>query len=190
MNLLPNELISFIFELIKLTDKRNFSRTCKKYNEINEKTMSCSLVNDDPIMKDVEINCYCVERFTLELYYDGYCHLISDSYINKNNKIIVKTLAMYGNIELLEIAKNNGCYIPGDSYVPTNNDIWERVAKNGNLEVLKWAHKNNVVMNWKICAFAAEHGHIDIVKWAIINGYIYDWKTPNTIRNFKMVKGN
>jgi len=47
-------------------------------------------------------------------------------------------------------------------------------AKNGHLEVLKWARENGCEWDSSTCAWAAEHGHLEVLKWARENGCPWD----------------
>jgi hypothetical protein len=156
----PNEIILLIFDnIIAITDKRQFLRTCKMYNNITKKSFKQH--EDNFTIKYFEkINNYCVEKFTLELCHDGYCNMIPLSYINPNNTILVRTLVFFNCIDLLQIAKNNGCKL---------DFICDLAAEMGQLEVLKWGKENGYHLGSMICIFASKNGHLDILKWAINN---------------------
>ena len=47
-------------------------------------------------------------------------------------------------------------------------------AKNGHLEVLKWARDNGCPWNKYTCVFAAQNGHLEILRWAHNNGCPWD----------------
>ena len=50
------------------------------------------------------------------------------------------------------------------------NHICETAAKEGYLEILKWARANGCYWDIHTCALAAKNGHIEILKWARANG--------------------
>ncbi len=130
MESLPYELILTIFSYIqKITDKRQYLKTCKTYNNITKNVIK-KFELEFNIKNFKKIIGYCVEKFTLELCHDSYFNLIPMSYINPNNKILAKALAMYNNTELLDIAYNNNCMLP--------NKICNWAAKAGNEKVVKW----------------------------------------------------
>ncbi len=153
MNLLPDELVIEIFNQIqKITDKRNFLRTCKKYNKITSESMS------NYVFRATLFNCphyYCVDKYTLELCHDGYFNLIPEHYINKNNKMLIPCLAYYNNIELLELAISKGC---------STHDIVMYAALGGHISVLEWCAKNNYSL-YIATHYAIQGGHLHILKW-------------------------
>ena len=53
------------------------------------------------------------------------------------------------------------------------------IAKNGYLEVLKWARQNGYPWNSDTCIYAAYNGHFEILKWARLNGCPWDLKTES-----------
>ena len=79
-------------------------------------------------------------------------HFIIPEYI-KNNTSELNEIIKEDNINLLKQYKNTKL-------------IWNNACKIGNLDIIKWLHKNrnegctNYVMN-----YAAENGHLDIIKW-------------------------
>jgi hypothetical protein len=113
------------------------------------------------------IEKYCVEKFTLELCHDKYFHMMPISYINKNNKVIVEALASCNCIELLEIAKNNGCNL---------YEVCKCAAYYGNLDAVKWGKKNKARWNGDVCTYAALNGDLETLQWAIANGCNSDYK--------------
>ncbi|MFO7871231.1 MAG: DNA gyrase subunit A [Kiritimatiellia bacterium] len=46
----------------------------------------------------------------------------------------------------------------------------EYAAKEGHLDILKWARDNGAPWNENTCRYAAKEGHLDILKWARDNG--------------------
>ena len=51
-------------------------------------------------------------------------------------------------------------------------DYWTcaQAAGGGNLEVLQWARENGCEWDWNTCARAAEGGHLVVLRWARANG--------------------
>ena len=152
-----------------ITDLRNLSRVCKLYNklcpnQINElenaykkKYSSLTLVK--------YFEKYSIEKFTLEIVFDGYYDLLTEIYYNENNKIICAILALCGNIELLKRAHEKLC--PIDDY------IISCAAYGGNVDILDWVTLNcNVDINGSnICHNASINGHINILEWVKLNNY-------------------
>ncbi len=201
MDVLPLDVIPIIFGFIKLiTDKRQFLKTCVTYNNITKNIMEYT--EDNFIVKNFDkINKYCVEKFTLELCHDKYFNMIPISYLNTNNTIIVESLVIFNkNIDLLQIAINNGCKFTNSVLTNdmnskfnrsmlahlfrkitnkvSNHDTCSLAAMYGHLEVLKFARAYDCNWNWKTCAMAAKNGHLDIIIWARENGCEWDYQTP------------
>ncbi len=185
---LPNELIIIIFNFIKkITDKRQFIRTCKLHDnllkgsitEINECELDyfrVNFMNIGYIEKSIyytnylKKRNYCVEKFMMELCYDSYFNMIPLSYIieNMGNNVIINLLIKHGKLELLKLV--------------VNQDIEKLrpcllAAESGNLDILKWLIENKYYINNHICEVAALNGHIDIIKWIWENNYFWDDKT-------------
>ena len=51
-----------------------------------------------------------------------------------------------------------------------NKNTCEIAAKNGHLEVLKYARENGCPWDEWTCSFAARNGHLEVLKWARENG--------------------
>ncbi len=159
---LPDELILFIFEnILLITNKRQFLKTCKKFNTITKQSF-LEYENNYYVKNFAKINNYCVEKFTLELCHDKYFDWIPLLYIKPKNDILIQSLSYFNCIKLLELAKCNGCKLQ-------NIDLY--AALNGHLDVLQWAHKNNCGNNLLTCSNAALNGHLHVLKWAHENGF-------------------
>ncbi len=159
MNALPNELIILIFETILLiTDKRQFLRTCNKYNILTKQPM-IKYENDHQIKGFDKISEYCVDKFTLELSHDKYFDRIPEHYIVLENLMLVSASAYFGNILLLDKLKSYGY----SSRIRDN--VFENAAMNGQLDVLKWAYANDYKNSFDASYFAAINGQVDVLKW-------------------------
>ncbi len=170
MNLLPNELIIIIFNYIqKITDKRQFLRTCKTYNKITKQSMLEYVCNYNVSQFNYK-HKYSVETFTLEICHDGYFNLIPEHYINKNNKILVSCLAYYNNVPLLELAKLKNCHL---TYA------LEYSVLGGHIPMLVWCTNNNFNKDL-ICCIAIKCGHLHILKWLQECKYNFDIKSSWT----------
>ena len=55
-----------------------------------------------------------------------------------------------------------------NSYILT-----ESAAKDGHLNILKWAIDNGFPWSDNVCTYAADGGHLEILKWAIEHDYPY-----------------
>ncbi len=192
MNQLPNELIIEVFNFIlKITDKRQFLRTCILYNNLTRKPMLNYVNNHEPKCFRNVLKCsviyiikYSMENFTLELCHDSYFNLIPDHYIIPKNLILIRCLSYYNNVQLLSIAKQKGCDIRnalnfgaygghisviewglknGCSF---DNFTCSKAALGGQLNVLQWLWNNNCYMDSVVCSYAAENGDLKMLKWA------------------------
>ncbi len=186
---LPNELIIIIFNYIdKITDKRQFLRTCNTYNNLLKGLIinlnDCELkyfersnilfcfdgTSNMNYEKYLLKRDYCVERFTIELCYDSYFDMIPMSYFNEKNEVIIRLLVKHGKLELLQIAIDNSIVL--------GNFTCLMASEYGQLDVLKWL-KTKCIFNTtpKICSFAALHGHLETLKWLRQNGSFWDQQT-------------
>ncbi len=179
METLPNELILEIFNyILKITDKRQFSKTCILYNKLTKVSICDFELNNKYPDFNHELNYVGMEKFTLELCHDGYFNLIPERYINNNNKNLIRCLSYYNNLEMLQLAKEKGCNINKT----TNRDIvfyrtfgdcdfigdeWTcaLVAQNGHLSILKFLNDNNCRWNFNTCILATVGGHLDVLKY-------------------------
>ncbi len=161
MNTLPNELIIEIFNtILKITDKRQFLKTCILYNNITRKSMLNYEKNY--IVKDFTIpKLYCVEKFTVELCHDGYFGKIPEYYINNSNRVLIMCLSYYNCVPLLYSAKNKGCSL---------DTVINYGSRGGNIPVVKWGRNNGHFYSSNDCALAALNGHFPLVKWFFANG--------------------
>ncbi len=189
---LPNELVLLIFEFIlKKTDKRQFLKTCKKYNSLTKQSFY-DYENNYKTKEFYKRDKYSVEKFTLELCYDNYCEMIPERYLIPSNNVLIRELVSFNCLPLLKLAHEKGCCI---KYVANY------AVDNGNLEILKWARKNGFnfrsmhiieatqnghfeMLKWmcdnyniegfienEVCYYASYHGYLNILKWAHEEGY-------------------
>ncbi len=184
MDSLPNEIIIEIFKLIpKITDKRQFLKACKYFNNITKESMLNyeKKYQNSPFEHETH---YCVEKFTLELCHDKYFELIPEHYITKSNDSLVMGSTLYNNIELLKKANSKGCKLDGilhfaafgghkeliyygiDNGYKCDNWTCAFAACGGHLLLLGWLR--NIGCEWDhwTCDFAIMEGHLDVFKWA------------------------
>ncbi len=182
---LPNELILTIFNFIeKITDKRQFLKTCKLYNNLTKKsikdaenTFIKNYCNNGDDFASIYYNLYIehyynkdpIKKFTVELCYDSYFDMIPKIYYNKTNSQLMTLLVRYGKLDLLKIAVNNGCLL--------GSTTCAIAAYNGHLDILKWAYNNLGPWNKSICAYAAENNQLHIIVWARENGCVWNEDT-------------
>jgi hypothetical protein len=84
----------------------------------------------------------------------------------------ITTLAASGRLELLKYLKSNQRISIAGAF-----SLSWRVAKEGHLDVLKWAHENGCPWGESTCSAAADEGHLDVLKWARQNGCPWDEST-------------
>ncbi len=178
---LPNELIIIIFNFIqKITDKRQFLKTCVLYNKLTKQSIinaennnateyfnkfgyyinfNSKIVYDCALATFVlqYITKYCVEKFTLELCYDEYFDRIPLLYFKVKNTMLIKAFCAFNNIEMLEKAKHNSC--------KADINVCSHGAYSGHLDVVKWGKNNGYNINWTTCERAAYNGHLNILQW-------------------------
>ncbi len=192
---LPNELILIIFEfIIKITDNRQFLKTCRKYNIIT-KELFHNYEKYYTIPYFDKIYDYCVEKFTLELCHDKYFEMIPERYIIPSNSILEQALVSFNCLPLLKLAKENGCNLYNVNGLAASNgnleilkwakgkgfEFYSRhivyAIKNGHLEVLKWMANNYDVKEFignRLCDYSAFYGQLDMLIWGHENGYLWD----------------
>ncbi len=175
---IPNELTLIIFNFIKkITDKRQFIRTCKLHNtllkglitKMSESELDYFGINNNKNNNHVDIlekkvyysnylnkRNYCVEKFMMELCYDSYFNMIPLSYLTENigNIVIIKLLIKYGKLELLQLVLN---------------------CKPAKLRLCKLAVESEQFTKLRLCELAAESGQLNILKWLFENGYYLGW---------------
>jgi hypothetical protein len=65
-------------------------------------------------------------------------------------------------------------YSKGEWHKFPKDDVCYIAARNGWLDLLKWARENGRPWYMSTCATAASNGNLEILKWARENGY--DWR--------------
>ncbi len=182
MNTLPLEIISIIFEyILKITDKRQFTQTCKQYNNITKGIIENIRIPNK--IGNYILNCYGygVEKFTYELFHDSYINLMPMKYINSKNRVIIDVLTMNGNMNLLQLAVDKGC----NCYLSEYHS--EMAIKFGHLDVLKFFIKHGSIWITQFSITAATHGQLDIIIWARKNNFpLY----PNHMYNVAVNHGH
>ncbi len=180
METLPNDLILYIFDLIrKITDKRQFIKTNIRFNNLTKNLMKNvekqfiiknykNVICDHDMKNFNDINSYFVEKFTFELMYDDYLHLMPMSYLTPKNTIIMEALAYRGDIKLLQLALNNSCSI-------TYNTL-TNAAENGHIETIKWLSEKYGTNSWgneKLCYYACKNNHLHILEQLYSENYTF-----------------
>ena len=58
--------------------------------------------------------------------------------------------------------------VPDTRVVPRSTCTY--AARDGHLEVLRWARRNGCPWDWRTCSAAATGGHLEVLQWARQNG--------------------
>ncbi len=165
---LPNELIYLIFNCLLLSTIRNFGKTCKFLHKIAEEliiTFEKKYFVDD----FSKINTYSVEKFTFELCHDNFYDMIPEHYIIETNTMIIICPSYFNNISFLEKLKKNGKF-----NILLEEYVCKSAAKNGQIDVLEWAFKNNYTYSVLISNIAIEYNKLELLKWLHKNGFEID----------------
>ena len=176
LQILPQEIIQILFELLPITDKRNFTR-CNSHlytkNKLIDNYQNKLILMVEKKYKYVPQKLTLNEKYVIELIYDKYEHLLSIGSICKKNRLCLDPKPfMYFYCaanklfkilkQLLIYDKNLGIYITYGA------------AFCGHLDVLKWARENGCQWDSSTCRHAALNGHLDVLKWVWNNGCKWD----------------
>ncbi len=170
MNSLLDELFDLIcFNLICITDIRNLSMVCKKYNlKCKQKIIDMEIYYKQKYKKlDLVdfFNEHSIEKFTIEIILDDYCNLLPEKYYSENNKIMCSVLALCGKFELLKYAHSKSCQI--------NNYSTTCAAYNGHIDILDWIINNTKItlVCTNICNNSSRNGHTNVLNWLHLNSF-------------------
>jgi hypothetical protein len=179
MDSLPNELIKVTSEfLIKITDNRNFARSCILFNLLLKERIKMMQNKymysyfERIINYNTPLEFDTINYSLAELCYDKYFHLVSNSHLDKHNLEIVKILSFYGTVDLLK-------YVTGENL----NDFGEmhdlnfccRASISNNSDLLKYAINQNCVPYGQVYKNIAFHGNLELFKWLKINVASLQW---------------
>ena len=101
MEMLPKEIILLILEELPITGKRNLIRCNKELNKLRnfmneyEKIFN-EMINEINYLGS-KVKLEGLEKYTLEIVYDGYSKLMLPKYIIKKNKILYEHKRLYFN---------------------------------------------------------------------------------------------
>jgi len=170
--LLPELFYKIRDDIFRITDIRNLSRVCKKYDEYCKKRI-CELENFyytkySSLIFTNYLNKYSVEKYTVELILDECYNLLPVRYFNKNNDMMCPMLAFMGNFELLKGSAFDSC--------PVTDGIIRCAAFSGSIDILEWSKTNlsNIVFDAYydiISANAFYNNKINVLEWMRNNNY-------------------
>ncbi len=199
MQTLPKEIIEHIVLYIsKITDKRQFTQTCKICNTITKPIIQ----NQESKIKikyfeysEYSQQCFD-EKFTLELCNDSYFNMIPQRYLNPNNDVIVKALTIYGQIELLKIAICNGCELfkevrqqndySTESMEKYNNNSCAHAIISGSIKMLKFVRLHGCRWDNETFDLAIKYNNFDTVKFL----KEYGCEMPIYVSEYVAINGN
>src|SRR5438045_743190 len=158
------DIINHIFYSLPITDKRNFIRTCKTFYNLSrfmaqiEKEFQ-KMINDTKFFFSMNFTGFYnpLYKYTIELIYDNYYHLIPNKYIISENRIMYQYKKIYyriglnGNLRMIKLFnQKNRISDMNSSYVIKG------AAIGGHLNILKWMQGNNYSLDSKTIAYAAK----------------------------------
>jgi hypothetical protein len=115
----------------------------------------------------------CVFRFIFEM--QQFLNLVGKMLDQNTSKIV----ASYA---LPEPLTSNDIYFLTGEWTKIHNVIGY-AAKNGSLDLIKWAHKNGGQWNKDTCKCAAAKGHLEVLRWAHENGCPWnEWTCANAAK--------
>jgi hypothetical protein len=180
-NYLPQDIIRFIFGLCSITDKRNFIRTCKNFNKlfelmpIIEKEFQYMIRTNfiaNPMFIDFEES---INKYSMELIYDGYVNLFPERYIFFDNYVIYRyheiyyNLALRGNFDMILLLFQSTINYSIDNEERNAYYIMKGAAKSGHKHILEWMLEKDYKIDGIIIAEAIKGDNMDIYYWLINN---------------------
>ena len=206
--ILIQDILRIIFEYCPITDKRNLIRTCKLCYKLSflmsnvEKEFQ-NMINSTGYLDQIKFTSFdnLLYKYTIELIYDGYAHLIPNRYVIPENRImhyydIYYRIAKKGNIDMLNLMlkikdppnlKANIKYIVKGAARGGHKSIIEWIikkykvdchatqyaAKGNHFELLKWLYKNGFKISKMVNGCAVKTGNMEMIKWVFKkNNYI------------------
>ena len=180
----PSDIVRYIFLICPISDKRSFIRTCREFSsytilmpEIEKEFQRMILETKFFYSHNFTGFSNPLYKYTIEIVYDNYDHLIPDKYIIPENRILHQYKKIYyraglrGNLSMiqrfLKLNKN--------SYDANNADFAMRgAAESGSTHILKWMRHNNYKFNRWTSAHAVKGNQFVILKWLIKRGCLID----------------
>lgn len=172
MTALNSDIYQHIFDMLAISDKRSFLRTCMCTNKLSIQMKSI----ENEFQKTInEINYldryyyYLYDplcKYTVELLFDG--NTVPDRYITTKNRIlhqypkIYKRLAKKGEFELIKKMLN----LDRNSYIDFNYVyVMLGAAKVGNILMLQWMFENGYRCESRVASYAAKGNQLETLKW-------------------------
>ncbi len=176
MNSLPDEIILEIWKNIpKITDKRQFLKTCSHYNKLTKKSMDNSEFDYNNLPHFGREVPYTIQSHTIGLCHDGYFNLIPEHYMTDINYNLIPCLSYYNCLPLLKLARKKGCDL---------SDGIMYGSLGGHINIIKWLIKINQDIDM-LLYYAEDGGHRHLLKWLKENKYVCDYEKTRYLRNFE-----
>lgn len=177
--MLNDDIHKYIFDMLQISDKRSYIRTCKIINALsvhmpNAEFVFQKMINDTHFLHGYYYSGFYhpLYKFTIELLFD--CRPIPDKYIFADNRILFQYPKIYKKLsrrkDLDLIIKLFNC----NGLSKENLDfIMRGAAEVGDIEILEWT-KKIYPFSERATAHAALGNQIKILKWLIENGAMFD----------------
>ena len=200
-NMLNDDICKIIFDILPISDRRSFIRICASVQNLSIYMVDAEIEFQKLIKKTIfwkEIYSgfyYPLYKYTIELLYDDYIHLIPDRYIIADNRILYQYRKIYKRLgqkkesifftKLLRAGnistKNIDAFMCGAAEVGDIETLEQLInagykfspllisyaGKENQLETIKWLHKNGAVAPYRTECFAAKKGHVDVFKFLV-----------------------
>ena len=173
---LIQDILRIIFDYLPISDKRNLIRTCNSCYKLSilipnvEKEFQ-EMINSTKYLYGTKFTSFDnpLYKYTIELVYDGYTHLIPDRYVIPENRImhyyhnIYYQTANKGNLDMLQLMLQ----IKNPPNLKKNIDYLVRgAAKGGHKYILEWImQKYKKKINHRATEYAAKGNHFELLKW-------------------------
>lgn len=174
MTTLHRDIYRHIFDLLSISDKRSFLRTCNDINELSklmpqtvsqfQETLTKSKLLKSGLFSGFYFPLY---KFTIELIHDG--HYVPDKYFVDENIILYKYSNIYQKIASrgdLTFLKRLEAHYPHHFMDFNATAVIMGAISADNFYVLNWAvDEKQSVLYCDVMTEAAKHGNLEIVKW-------------------------
>lgn len=169
--------------LCPISDKRKLLRTCRRFHELTPLMKQIEsdfqqMINQIDFFDNITFTRFdnSLYKYTIELIYDGYYHLIPNEYVVPENRIlhqydeIYYRIGLSGNLSMIKkLLKLKKDYDYGIEIY----HIMKGLAFAGHLDVLKWMYRQDYEIHPRTLHGAIKGNHIKIITWRISKGDIF-----------------
>ena len=189
------DILQLIFNFCHITDKRNLIKTCKTCHKLSmlmpnaEKDFQ-EMINSTKYLDEIKFTSFDnpLYKYTIELVYDGYSHLIPNRYVVPQNRIlhyyynVYYRIAKNGNLDMLKLMLQ----IRNPPNLKDNIDWTVRgAARGGHKNILEWVMQKYKI-NYRATEYAAKGNHFELLKWLYDKGI----KLTDTGNAYSVKTGN